>query len=82
LTEIFGYTDLPDDMRADAARQLGSGYSSVADEARTGGDSSAERAALTSMVDWYQKANRLAPSNRLPPLIQAGQARITELGNP
>ena len=38
LAEIYGYSDLPDDMRADAARQLGSGYSSVADEARAGSE--------------------------------------------
>jgi hypothetical protein len=82
LGEIYEYRDLPDDMRADAARQSGSGYSSIADEARTQNDAAAERAALRTMVDWYQKTNQLAPSNKLTPLIAAGQARIQELGNP
>ena len=81
LAEIYEYRDLPDDMRADAARQSGSGYSSVADEARAQNDPAAERAALRTMVDWYQKTNQLAPSNKLTPLISAAQARIQELGN-
>jgi eukaryotic-like serine/threonine-protein kinase len=82
LVEIYGYTDLPADMRADAARQLGSGYSSVADEAKQGGDVAAERAALSSAVDYFQKADRLAPSDRIKNLITLAQARIRELGNP
>jgi hypothetical protein len=82
LTEIYGYTDLPDDMRADAARQLASGYSSVADEGKQASDVSAERSALNTAIDFYQKADRLAPSDRIKSLITLAQARVRELGNP
>ena len=55
LAEIYGYTDLPPDMRADAARQSGVGYSAIADEARAQNDNTAESTALTAMVDWHHK---------------------------
>lgn len=82
LAEIYGYTDLPGDMRADAARQSAVGYSAVADAARASSDPAAERAALTAMVDWHHKANQLLPTNKYDNVISTAQARLTELGTP
>ncbi|HTK55258.1 MAG TPA: hypothetical protein VL295_00420 [Gemmatimonadales bacterium] len=79
LAEIYGYTDLDDAMRADAALQAATGYTVVAEAEKTGGDAAAEKAALTAAVDWYQKSNRLAPKSRIQDLIGAAQARIREL---
>ena len=66
-------------MRADAARQLATGYSVVAQAAKNDNDPPAEKAALLQVIDWYQKANRLAPSSRIGPLIDIAQARIREI---
>ncbi len=82
LIEIFGYSDLPADMRADAARQIASGYSSVADEAKAAEDVSAERAATQSVIEYYQKADQLAPSDRVKGAIRMAQTRLQNIGNP
>ncbi len=79
LSEIYGYTDLDDGMRADAALQSATGYTVVAESEKTNGDQAAEKAALTAAVDWYQKSNRLAPKSRIQDMIGAAQARIREL---
>lgn len=82
LAEIYGYTDLPSDMRADAARQSAVGFTAVADEARTSSDPAAEKAALTSVIDWHRKANQLLPTNKYDNVIAGAQARLQELGTP
>ena len=82
LAEIYGYTDLPGDMRADAARQSAVGFSAVADEAKASNDPAAEKAALASVIDWHQKANRLAPTNKYDNVISMAQARLQQLSNP
>lgn len=79
LGEIYGYTDLDDAMRADAALQAATGYTVVAEAEKTNGDPAAEKAALAAAIDWYQKSNRLAPKSRIADMIGAAQARIREL---
>jgi predicted Ser/Thr protein kinase len=82
LAEIYGYQDLPGDMRGDAARQSAVGFNAIADQAREGKDPVAERAALTSVIEWHRKANQLLPTNRYDNVISGAQARLQELGNP
>jgi hypothetical protein len=82
LAEIYGYGDLPGDMRTDAARQSAVGYTAVADAARSSSDPAAERAALTAVVDWHHKANQLLPTNKYDIVISGAQARLQELGTP
>jgi serine/threonine protein kinase len=82
LIEIFGYTDLPADMRADAARQIATGYSASADEAKAANDAAAERVAMNSVIEYFQKADQLAPSDRVKGAIRMAQTRLQGIGTP
>ena len=75
--EIYGYTDLPADLRGLAASTAGSGYVELANDSNNEGDPDATQASYRLAVEWYEKAMALRPTTGTRNALQVARSKVT-----